>query len=385
MGSFYNALRSNRLHSRAGKSPVLSHTRRVRHGSLPLCETFALNRKLRTNCDIAAEILRMSFLSTLLKAESGGRNIPAGPGVMTNSGQPQGFFQITTGTWNEFGGTQFSPTPLRATYNQQAQIAQQIPLGRWDPNTIAALHAGGYSVNKNQTLGENLANNGETIYGIGPPGSGLEYGQSGQALAEQYAPPVDISGYPVAGTANSLDNSSYTSPAQGDSADNMAISGADYSSGSANQTPFESGFPDTSQSSTGGVVDLGAMPGSNEDPYASIVSGQYTPATPSSSDAFTSSNGSPVTVTNASDVGQQAGQSIQQGASDVAKAANTAANTLSNALGTTETNAATTATGLVGSVISAAQGWFVQGGFIALGLLVIAGAFVFFYAERKTT
>lgn len=101
-----------------------------------------------------------SFLSTLLGAESGGRNV-ANTHQGTSSGQAQGYFQITTGTWDEFGGRKYSPTPMGADYSQQAAIAGQIPMSRWDPKTLAALRASGYSVDPSQTLGQNVAANSD--------------------------------------------------------------------------------------------------------------------------------------------------------------------------------------------------------------------------------
>src|SRR5271166_578968 len=111
----------------------------------------------------------MSFLQTLFNVESGGGKNIANTTQGTSSGQAQGYFQITTGTWAEFGGTQYAATPLQATYDQQAAVAAQIPLSRWDPITINALKSAGYSVDTSQTLGQNLTNNGENI-SAGPGG-----------------------------------------------------------------------------------------------------------------------------------------------------------------------------------------------------------------------
>lgn len=102
------------------------------------------------------------LLDALLANESGGRNV-ANTTQGTSSGQAQGYFQITTGTWNDFGGTKYAPTPLQATYEQQAEIASKIPLKRWDPSTVAKMRATGKQINPDLTLGENLASNGETF------------------------------------------------------------------------------------------------------------------------------------------------------------------------------------------------------------------------------
>jgi hypothetical protein len=102
------------------------------------------------------------ILNALLQNESGGRNI-ANTTQGTSSGQAQGYFQITTGTWDEFGGRQYAPDPLHASYEQQAQIASKIPVKRWDESTVALMRGTGKPIDVNKTLGENLSANGENI------------------------------------------------------------------------------------------------------------------------------------------------------------------------------------------------------------------------------
>lgn len=100
--------------------------------------------------------VRPSLLGVLFAAESGGHNV-ANTTEGTSSGQAQGFFQITTGTWDEFGGRQYAPTPLQANYEQQAAVASQIPLARWDPKTVAAIRAHYPQIDPRATLGQNVA------------------------------------------------------------------------------------------------------------------------------------------------------------------------------------------------------------------------------------
>jgi hypothetical protein len=107
-----------------------------------------------------------TLLQALLRNESGGRNIP-NVHQGTSSGQAQGYFQITTGTWDEFGGRQYAPDPLHATYAQQAAVASRIPLKRWDPSTIAMMRATGRPIDPNRTLGENLTASGESFEDFG--------------------------------------------------------------------------------------------------------------------------------------------------------------------------------------------------------------------------
>jgi hypothetical protein len=108
----------------------------------------------------------MNLLQALLKNESGGRNIP-NVHQGTSSGQAQGYFQITTGTWDEFGGRKYAPNPLQASYEQQAEIASKIPLKRWDESTVALMRGTGRPIDTNKTLGENLAMSGES-FGTAP-------------------------------------------------------------------------------------------------------------------------------------------------------------------------------------------------------------------------
>ena len=104
------------------------------------------------------------LLDALLQNESGGRNV-ANTTEGTDSGQAQGYFQITTGTWNDFGGQQYAPDPLHASYEQQAEIASKIPLKRWATSTIDKMRATGKPIDVNLTLGENLKAGGESIHG----------------------------------------------------------------------------------------------------------------------------------------------------------------------------------------------------------------------------
>jgi hypothetical protein len=103
-----------------------------------------------------------TLLEALLRNESGGRNI-ANTTQGTSSGQAQGYFQITEGTWNDFGGQQYAPNPMAASYEQQADIASKIPLKRWDPSTIAKMSATGKPIDTSRTLGENLTQNAESF------------------------------------------------------------------------------------------------------------------------------------------------------------------------------------------------------------------------------
>lgn len=144
------------------------------------------------------------LLDALLRNESGGRNI-ANTHEGTTSGQAQGHFQITTGTWKDFGGTKYAPTPLGATYEQQAEIASKIPLKRWDSSTINAMRATGLPVDPSRTLGENLGgnfNSGKYALNVaagGVPGTGITSMPRGMPQAPPLPPPTTIADHPIAG------------------------------------------------------------------------------------------------------------------------------------------------------------------------------------------
>jgi hypothetical protein len=130
-----------------------------------------------------------SLLSALLANESGGGHNIANTHEGTSSGQAQGYFQITTGTWDEFGGQQYASNPLNASYAQQAAIASKIPLSRWDSSTLARMRATGFNINPHATLGENLASNGESFSDFNPG--------TGQYAASKGAPkgaPIAVAG-----------------------------------------------------------------------------------------------------------------------------------------------------------------------------------------------
>lgn len=109
---------------------------------------------------------RRSILSTILRVESGGRNVPQSLGtrdINNNYGQgggdpAQGYYQITGGTWRDFGGDKTGhKSAIDAPYATQLQIAQNIPVARWGPTTQQALRSAGYEPKPGETLGQMLA------------------------------------------------------------------------------------------------------------------------------------------------------------------------------------------------------------------------------------
>ena len=71
--------------------------------------------------------------SLVVGSESGGQN---SYGPMTSSGQAEGYYQITTGTWNQFApqagiDLQQYPDPMHAPFDVQTRVANIIPMSRW--------------------------------------------------------------------------------------------------------------------------------------------------------------------------------------------------------------------------------------------------------------
>ncbi len=142
----------------------------------------------------------MSIISTILGVESSGRNITQGNiGDINNRNGTlaQGYFQITDPTWEQFGGLQTGYTSaIQAPYDVQLAVAQNIPIGRWGSNTRNALSANGYSFSNNQTLGQVLANNGESPGTATPNGLNATLSANENPSDPNYG---DITGYNVAG------------------------------------------------------------------------------------------------------------------------------------------------------------------------------------------
>lgn len=113
-----------------------------------------------------------TILSTIMRGESGGRNVTQGNigDINNRTGDlAQGYYQITGGTWNDFGGGKTGyKSALDAPYDVQVQIAQNIPVQRWGPNTQAALKRAGYEPQPGETLGQMLVRYKEDPTGTKP-------------------------------------------------------------------------------------------------------------------------------------------------------------------------------------------------------------------------
>ena len=147
---------------------------------------------------------RASILATIMRIESGGKNIPQSLGtrdVNNNYGKgggdpAQGFYQITDGTWREFGGDKAGhKSAIDAPYATQLQVAQNIPIERWGPTTQEALKSAGYEPKPGETLGQMLARYNEDPTATRPEDVGGSSAGGTTAVAAApapYAPPAGL-------------------------------------------------------------------------------------------------------------------------------------------------------------------------------------------------
>jgi hypothetical protein len=159
----------------------------------------------------------VSIFDTIANAESGNRNI-ANTTAGTSSGQAQGFYQITTGTWTDFApkaGISLAqyPNPMTAAdgspvpQSVQQQVASQIPLNRWASSTVAAVQAQyGGGLDTSQTVGQiHQANDGSAIAVGGGSGTFEILGPDGTPQGAQRGsdpsglPPGYTVGHEIAG------------------------------------------------------------------------------------------------------------------------------------------------------------------------------------------
>ena len=264
----------------------------------------------------------MTILSTIMGVESsGGHNVLQGNiGDINNrtGNLAQGYFQITTPTWAQFGGNAsgFS-NALSAPYSTQLDTAMNIPVSRWGPNTINSLAANGYQAQPGETLGQML-----TRYGEDPSAT-------------------------------------------------VAADGSTYNG--APDTSLHG--PDGALAGTGGIgSDTGAV--ANATPSSPLGNDQGTPnlgggaSQTGTNGPFYSANGTPIYVTDISGAGEKAGNAVQAGLVKTA-----------SAVTTSEQKASTTGTGWLNSIFSAETDALVRGGFLVAGVLAILGAGLFFYLE----
>jgi hypothetical protein len=134
---------------------------------------------------IGSDYAASSPEGVVTRVESGDRNIP-NTTQGTSSGQAQGYFQITTGTWHEFAPPEITaryPTPMSAPASVQAAVAGTIPLKRWAPSTVATVRKQFPWANPNMTLGQIQKTALAMQKGAGGQAMGMAAGGPGAAVA----------------------------------------------------------------------------------------------------------------------------------------------------------------------------------------------------------
>lgn len=135
------------------------------------------------------------FYKSLSGFEASGTNAPHSYAT-TSSGMARGYFQITDGTWKDFGGLATGyKTAYDAPYAVQKQIADKIPMNRWAPETLNKMQKAGYVIYPTKTLAENAALNNDT--GAGGPVNDISPAGTDASVA-QGAPQATPMDQPVA-------------------------------------------------------------------------------------------------------------------------------------------------------------------------------------------
>jgi Cell Wall Hydrolase len=96
-------------------------------------------------------------------------------------------------------------------------------------------------------------------------------------------------------------------------------------------------------------------------------------------------DGAPLDIKNAPDIGVKAANTLAQSEGSAADTIGKSVSGAGQAIQSAEGSFAAAGTSWLGSLFSAFTDILVRGGFITLGLVILVGAFVFFYAESKKT
>lgn len=225
------------------------------------------------------------------------------------------------------------------------------------------------------------------------PGAATPSGDSVTLDANQPATSnQDITGIPVAGVNAPADDGS------GDAGEGVNANGGGNASdfdqfsglGAGNatntgglSTPALQGGAGNTDASAGNPLGFGTSSATTPDgTFTTVTPTAPANTTPSSAAAFTG-GGPPVEITNISDAGQVAGASVQAGLNTAGSDAQKGLNTAASAITSSESNAATTGTSWLDTILANFQGFGIDAAFVVLGLIILIGAFVFFYMERK--
>lgn len=217
---------------------------------------------------------------------------------------------------------------------------------------------------------------GGSSYGVYSTGSGNNI--AGNAYSDRYnqapssnfqAPTMGASQPPAIGQGTSLANG--LSPADQDALEAQGINPAT----GAKFTAADDASQDAAQ-------DAGPFAGSGT-PTNSIMTPQPSPSAssePTDTSALSSAAGGgfPLQITDASNVGQQAGQNVQAGLNKASGSIDNGVKAVDQTAAKIAAGAATTSTGLLGSAESALTDIGIRAGILAVALLLLAGAWVFY-------
>lgn len=298
----------------------------------------------------------MSIISTILGVESsGGHNVTQGNiGDINNrtGNLAQGYFQITNPTWVQFGGssTGFS-SAIAAPYATQLQIAQNIPVARWGSNTQTALNAAGYYPQPGETLGQML-----TRYGEDPAATVPADGSSAGAIVTSTGPMDGGSGSAFDALNPTIVNDqpgssaigSGTGPAGPGGIGSDTVASGGIAPVDANVTTGQ--IPGVTEGSGGGQINTTAPQAQNQSPIP----------------------GQPIYISDPSQIGTAGANAIASATTKAGQDVQQSAGVLTAA-----------GTSWLGDIFTGAQNGLIRGAFIALGLVILIGAFAFFYMEGR--
>ena len=273
--------------------------------------------------DQAAATLATQYYNTYGNVPSVGQAWLGGPGSVGNASVTDPYTGISTG---QYGAN------LSSLYNQNAGM----------PDTMGGSSTG--SSGATQSPGSSGGAGGDVApgtYPIDPNDPEQQAVEGGKGEFSQY-------GYGI-GAGSAEGNSGIAAASEADPLGGGSLSSA----GSAS--------PSSDFSSQYQVAGVNA-PITSGDSTAAAPSGQSLQVTP----------GTPLYITDPSQIGQNAANTISS-----------ATTQLGSDIQSSEGQAAAAGTSWVGSLESYVQGGFIRGGFILLGLVVLMGAFLFFYMERS--
>jgi Cell Wall Hydrolase len=268
----------------------------------------------------------------------------------------------TTGNALFYTASNFSTNPAAPNYVNPTMVgvaANGVPIGGNSFSDVQGAPTAGFIA---PALG------GQTVVPstINPPTSDDAFSgmtdtdTGGDSLGVSTAPPADdyTSTYTNPDTAFA-DTSGAETTDQGGSIAGGGI-GSDAVAGGAG----------TADASAFGANETGVVGGANA-PASSATSASATSSSSGAGGATNSGSGTPVDITDVTSAGSIAGNAVGTGLNSVGSSVNSSTASIES-----------TGTGWLNSIYTATGNLFVRGGFVLLGIVVLFGAFLFFYKEQ---